>query len=609
MCGINGCTENNADLVARMNAVTRHRGPDGTGVWAGEGITLGNNRLAIIDLSESAAQPMRSADGRFVIAFNGEIYNFKELRSQLTGYSFASDSDTEVLLAGFAAWGIDMFARLNGIFAIALWDIQRAELFLARDRVGIKPLYIYQHEGYLAFSSEIKGLLEDKRISRRLDKGSLVRYLRLGYVPGANTLFKGITRVPAGHYVRVYEGKQETISFWKPSDTVKDLRGKDMQTAIRDTIDAAVERQLVSDRPLGVFLSGGIDSSVVLDSMSRVRSNIDTFSIGFDMPAGSENESEKSNADFLLARETARHYGTRHHELLLGVDDLQSVFQDVVWHLDEPIASSTSFAQLTLSRFAKDSVSVVLCGDGGDELFGGYPRYLLSRRMDMYQRFVPGTLRGALEVFSPLRKLNVNSGPERYALFHFIKDDVLKSLAPQFATKDLEETAGEEMASFGNLSIGDAFMRLDREWWLRDEALLRTDKMTMAASVEGRVPLLDNEVIALADRIPFSEKVSLRDTKIGLKSAFRGRLPEFLLEQPKRGWFPPGAKWLRVPAFAAFAREVLSPSFTEATRELFDWREVERMLDDHIEKRRYNLHMLLSLLFLQEWARRYKVLL
>lgn len=608
MCGINGCTVSNPDLVTRMNAVTRHRGPDGTGVWTGEGITLGNNRLAILDLSNHAAQPMRSGDGRFVIAFNGEIYNFRELRAELTGYSFKSDSDTEVLLAGFSTWGVDIFARLNGIFAIALWDIQREELFLARDRVGIKPLYIYRHEGYLAFSSEIKGLLEDERISRRLDKSSLVRYLRLGYVPGANTLFKGITRVRAGHYVRVHEGKQETISFWKPSDSVKDLKGEDMRTAIRDTIDAAVERQLVSDRPLGVFLSGGIDSSVVLDSMSRVRSDIDTFSIGFDMPAGSESESGKSNADFLLARETARHYGTRHHELLLGVDDLQSIFHDVVWHLDEPVASVTSFAQLTLSRFAKDSVSVVLCGDGGDELFGGYPRYLLSRRMDMYQRFVPGLLRGALEAFSPLRKLNVDSSPERYALFHFIKDDVLESLAPQFATQDLEEIAGKEMASFGNLPIGDVLMRLDREWWLRDEALLRTDKMTMAASVEGRVPLLDNEVIALADRIPFSEKVSLRDTKIGLKSAFRKRLPEFLLEQPKRGWFPPGAKWLRVPAFGAFAREVLSPSFTEATRELFDWREVERMLDDHIEKRRYNLHMLLSLLFLQEWARRYKVL-
>jgi asparagine synthase (glutamine-hydrolysing) len=368
-------------------------------------------------------------------------------------------------------------------------------------------------------------------------------------------------------------------------------------------MDRAVQRQLVSDVPLGVYLSGGLDSSVILDCMSRVRSNIDTFSVGFDVTAG---ENEKFNADFLLARRTAAHYGTNHHELMLGTKDLVPLFESAIHHLDEPVGNATILPQLALSRDAKKSVSVVLGGDGGDELFGGYERYRTNMRMNAYG-YVPSAVRSLLNTWPALGKLNTPAGAARYALFHFIKDPVLQRIAPSLVTGALQEEAAEKLASYGPLASGDAFMRLDREWWLVDESLLRTDKMTMAAGVESRVPFLDNEMVALSDRIAINEKVTNTTTKKILRDAFAQRLPAYLLNQPKRGWFSPGAKWLREPEFEVYAREVLSSGYAPATRDLFDWNAVQKVLTDHIEGRGYNMHIIWTLLSLQVWARTFRL--
>lgn len=605
MCGINGCTFRDRALVERMNAQTRHRGPDGTGIFEDGSVTLGHNRLSIIDLSPRGAQPMKSADGRFVITFNGEIYNYQELRAQLKGYAFKSETDTEVILAGFARWGTEVFEKLNGIFAFALWDSRDKVLYLVRDRIGIKPLYVWREGGKILFSSEVKAIFEHPEVRRQLNTDALHWYLRLGYVPGEDTLFKGIHRLPAGHFARIAQGSYELHRYYEQPAQTDDLCGADAEEAIRETVDKAVARQLVSDRPLGVFLSGGIDSSTVLDSMSRVRSSIDTYSLGFDLHG--HEQTDKFNADFLIARRTAAHYGTNHHEFMLGSDDLPQLFEEVIRHLDEPVGNATALAQYSLSKLAKESVTVVLCGDGGDELFGGYPRYLISHRMDAYQRIVPAPARHLLSRWGKFSQLNTPAGAERYDLFHFIKSDALQEVAPAYADLKAREGVARDLAHYPGMSFGDAFMQLDTAWWLADESLIRTDKLSMASAVEARVPLLDNEVVALAAQIPFNEKVTLTDTKRIFKRAFKGRLPDYLFTQPKRGWFSPGAKWLRVPEFREYAQSVLSPGYTDATRDVFDWGGVERIFHDHVEGKRYNLPLLWALLSLQVWAKTYKV--
>ncbi|MGH7175321.1 MAG: asparagine synthase (glutamine-hydrolyzing) [Minisyncoccia bacterium] len=606
MCAINGFNWKDDALVERMNAVTRHRGPDGTGVFSDEGVSLGHNRLAIIDLSPQGAQPMKSADGRFVIAFNGEIYNYKELRAELAGYPYKSESDTEVILAGFERWGTDIFARLNGIFALGIWDTQRKELYLARDRAGVKPLYVYRSGARVIFSSEVKAILEHRDVRRSLNVSALGIYLRLGYVPGEETLFSGVRRLPAGSYVRIAGALYEPKRYFSPRPVAQNLTGHRAEEALRSAMDAAVERQLVSDRPLGVYLSGGIDSSVIVDSMSRTRSSIDTYSVGFELPG--DLQEETYNADFLLARRTAAHYGTRHHEFMLGTAGLPKLFEEVMYHLDEPIGNTTALAQYALAQEAKKTVTVVVGGDGGDELFGGYPRYLMNRRVDAYQRVAPAFLRSLLSGHGKFSQLNTPSDASRYALFHFIKNKVLSEVAPAYLGTEAHEKAAQTLQSFGaGMPFGDAFMRLDQEWWLVDESLMRTDKMGMAFAVEARVPFLDNEVVDLAARMPLGDKVTLWDTKRVLKRAFEARLPHYILDQPKRGWLSPATKWLQVPEFTAYAREALSPGYAKATRALFDWQGVERVFEDHLEGRRYNLHVLLMLLALQVWARRFNI--
>jgi asparagine synthase (glutamine-hydrolysing) len=605
MCGINGFNWKDRALIGRMNDVTHHRGPDDSGVYEGAGVTVGNNRLAIIDLSPSGHQPMESEDGRYVIVFNGEIYNFRELRNELSDYRFKGTSDTEVILAGYARWGRGVFARLNGVFALALWDIKDGELLLARDRYGVKPLYYAGDASRLIFSSEVKAICMDPDIIRQLDRDALAFYLRLGYVPAPRTLFKGIKKLLPGHLLSIKHGVVTEEAYVSEHSADGTLKGAEAEGLIRDTLDAAVKRQLVSERPVGLYLSGGFDSTILLDSMTRAQQSVDSYSVGFEV--ADSTESEKFNADFLLARKTAAHYGTRHHELMLGTTGLAELFEDVIYHLDEPIGNGTALAQLALSRFAKDSVTVALTGDGGDELFGGYPRYLMSRRMDAYQALVPPGVRALLSRSEKFAKLNIPAGAERYDLFHFVKDDILSEIAPQFVSGVPREAAAAALRKFDGLAWGEQFMHLDREWWLVDEALVRTDKMTMAAGIEARVPFLDNEMVALSLRIALSEKVDMQDTKKILKRAFRERLPAHIYNQPKRGWFSPSAKWLREPVFERFVREALTRDYANATRDLFDWEAVGNVLSQHVAGRRYNLPVIWRILSLQVWARRFDI--
>ncbi|MBI5004025.1 asparagine synthase (glutamine-hydrolyzing) [Candidatus Kaiserbacteria bacterium] len=604
MCGINGFNWEERELIDKMNDTTKHRGPDGTGAYCGGGVSLGHNRLAIIDLRPEAAQPMTSADGNTTIVFNGEIYNFQELKKELADYPYKTMGDTEVILAAYQKWGTDAFTRLNGIFAFAIWDAAQKKLILARDRGGVKPLYYHSDGKRLIFSSEIKAIL-DHDIARELDRESLVHYLRVLYVPAPHTMFRQIKKLEPGHMLTLQGGVMSMRSFVDPAHGA--YTGRITDTALREVIDAAVTRQLVSDRPLGIYLSGGFDSSIILDSASRVRSSINTFSTGFTLDA--DETPEKYNTDQALARRTAEYYGATHHEVMLSSDDVAEIFERMVWHLDEPTGNTTAIPMMCLAHFTKPLATVVCGGDGGDELFGGYERYRLSL-LSSYYRMLPPPLRAIGDrLNSKVGKLDTAPGVDRFARFLFQKDDVLTRVLRSGTQLDVTRSFFKDkfFAKPMKGSFEDIFMDVDRRSWLVDESLMQTDKMSMSAGVEARVPFLDNEVVAFAARIPRSQKLTLTQSKRMLKRAFRGRLPEYLYSEPKRGWFPPAGRWLRHERFGALAREILSPSYCEATRDLFQWDEIEAMLKGHQDSSEYHLTMLWALMVFQSWAKQYRI--
>lgn len=597
MCAVNGFTFNDLALVRKMNAATRHRGPDGAGIFNAEGISLGHNRLSIVDTSERAAQPMKSHDGRLVISFNGEIYNFKELRASLSpDYPFKTDSDTEVLLAAYVRWGPDCLSRINGIFAFALWDTDKQELFLARDAMGVKPLYYFRSSGGIIFSSEIKGILAHG-ISRAINMDAFDMYMRGGYVPAPLTMFEGVLKFPAGHYARYRNGVFTIMPFAHTAPFPLEGAGLVTPDILAGALDSAVRRQLAADRPVGVYLSGGIDSSIILDSAARFLSQPPrTFSTGFALDA--TEDPEKFNADAVIARRTAAWYGSTHYAIECTPHDVIPLLHAGAWHLDEPVANPTMIPMLCLARAARSTgTPVVLTGDGGDELFGGYARYRMSRRI--------GLLRALPPFFRPSAVRHASSAFDHFLLFMSNKDKAVNEVVRAGIM------SGAHRNFFFNIFNGNfvagrtierTLMDVDRCTWLVDEALLRVDKAAMAHGIEARVPFLDPSVVALADRLERNQAVGLFRTKILLKKAFADRLPPPVRIQQKRGWFAPAAKWMRVPAIRAHMGAMLSPDYSPATRDLFRWNSLSRMLEDHADKKRYNATMLWTVIAFQAWA-------
>ena len=609
MCAINGFNFLDRGLIEKMNLANRHRGPDETGALAEDGISLGVNRLKIIDLSALAAQPMKSFDGREVAAFNGEIYNFKELKSELKSfYPFRSESDTELILAAYRKWGKDCVKKFNGIFAFAIWDGAKREIFLARDHIGVKPLYYYLKDGKFIFSSEIKSILEHD-IPRRLDRNAFNHYLRVLYVPEPLTMFEGIYKFPQASRGFFKDGKLSVEKYWsaEPGNYI-DISREHLEEELRNRLERAVKTQLISDRPLGLYLSGGIDSSVVLRNMAETHDSIDTFSIGFNLKESEQRE--KFNADFELAKRSAAFFGTNHHEVLISPNEVWALFERAVWHMDEPISNPTAVAMLKLSEFSKGKVDVVLAGDGGDELFGGYDRYRLSLAASLFQK-LPFFLRGPFNLSSRLGKLNTPSGVERFMLFMFQKDAILeRAINRDFFNRGTSKSFFEKRyfsRALGNINFEETFMNIDRRTWLTDFALMLTDKMSMANGLEARVPFLDKDLVEFAARVPLKYKVGLFDAKKILKSAYKGRIPDFLFNQPKRGWFAPAAKWLRMDDIKSKALEVLSEEHYSETRGVFNWPELRNIFERHCEGKEYNLNILWAVMTFQLWAKKYNI--
>jgi len=598
MCGINGFNFEDEGLLRAMNERTRHRGPDGVGAYVGSGVSLGHNRLAIIDLSARGAQPMWNADKTVCIIFNGEIYNFKDLKLNIKDdFAWTSETDTEVVLHGYEKWGKDIVKRLNGMFAFAIFDARDGSLLLARDPAGIKPLYYFNDGKRFIFSSEIKALFTHD-IPREDDLDAFNLFMRLLYVPAPRTGFKNIWKILPGHTLTVKKGKVIDEQVWSVTD-FSDLASYDeARDQVLKLAKDAVRRQLVSDRPVGVFLSGGVDSTAVLGMIREVAPYVTkTYSVGFNVAV----QSEKFNADFELARQTAKHYDTDHHELVIGAKDLRDNLDQIAYHMDEPNANATAGAIMLLAREAKKDVAVVLGGDGGDELFGGYPRYQASRVIDRWQR-TPMLFRRPIELLVTLlgrgdqvEQLRTKSGFERALAFLAQKErDVAAIMCTEMNQRPVSEHC--DTVQYRSGDITKDFMDFDRQSWLVDESLLRTDKMTMSAGLEARVPILDVSLIELAARIPTKWKISGRVGKVIWRDAMAPYLPPHLTGEPKRGFFSPIAKWLREDLHDP-ARDILA----SADDRLFNRTGLLKMFDDHVSGKKYNANLIWAAVMWQLW--------
>ncbi|MFZ5559799.1 MAG: asparagine synthase (glutamine-hydrolyzing) [Patescibacteria group bacterium] len=611
MCGINGFNFRSENLIEKMNNRIKHRGPDQSGIFLDNDISLGHQRLSIIDLSERGKQPMFNEDKSLCVIFNGEIYNFQELRRDLekNAHKFISNTDSEVILHLYEDYKEDCLKFLNGIFAFAIWDIKNKELFLARDRIGVKPLYYYNQNGKFIFSSEIKGILEHN-IEKEIDLEAFNHYFRLLYVPAPLTMFKNIYKLPQGHYLSAKGGpasgwKIKIRKYWDIEDFSNLSSKQEIIEKIQELVRKSIKGQLISDRPVGIFLSGGIDSTSVLGvSREFLAGKIKTFSVGFDV----DDPNNKFNADFLLAHQTSKFYNTDHHELLVKSRNILDNLEKVIYHLDEPIAEPTQTATFLLSKLAKEEVAVVLGGDGGDELFGGYKRYYYSYLLSRFW---------ATKLF-PFLKTKI------YARFMFQKEKEIgkiinkeinqNKLTKQFFKENYFNSHGRiriaearrAKARFSDADFEKLFMLTDLKTWLADESLMRTDKMTMAFGLEQRVPILDHYLVELAMKIPSKYKIkSKKEGKAIWKEAIKEYLPKHILESEyKKVWLTPMSQWLRTD-LNKFAKEILSENYCSETKKYFNFNGINKMFGDHIEKRKYNLNLIWALITFQIWHKEF----
>ncbi len=582
MCGISGFNWKDEALIRGMVSSTSYRGPDADGTYLDEDISLGHNRLAVIDLSPEANQPMFDESGEIVIVFNGEIYNFRELKKELAGgYNFKTQSDTEVILAGYKKWGTKVFERLNGMFGLAIWDKKAEKLICARDHLGMKPMYYFYDGKRFIFASEISAILTHS-VERKLNIEAFNHYMRVQYTPEPLTLIKDIYKLPPAHFLVLKDELLRVESYENKDIVPSNLTYTEATSLLKKKVLGAVERHLIADVPVGVYLSGGIDSSTMLYAMKQFKDNIETFSIGFSLE--NKDEEPKFNHDFELARKTAKHFGASHNPIMISTVDAYEAIEKVAMHNSDPISNPTSLAMYLLAGHARQKVTVALTGNAGDELFGGYERY---------QRALLG------------RVLYSRKG--LFNKFMFVKDDKLVPVIDKKFWRPTDDVTQFYAQYLLGQDAAEALMNTDQRSWLPDHFFMLSDKMSMASNLEERMPLADKELVDFARSLPRRYKVDLKRTKKILKDAFEDSLPKYLLNEPKRGWFSPAAKWLREPIFLDWAKEVLSEDYYRGTSELFNWPQVKSMLSRHVDKSEYNLTTIWAILTFQAWARQYKI--
>ncbi len=616
--------------LAAMSRAVAPRGPDSAGTWFAPGVALGHRRLKVIDLSDAAAQPMGNADGSVQVVFNGEIYNFADLRAELIaqGHRFRSRSDTEVLVHGYTQWGEGLLDRLVGMFAFGLWDARRRRLLAARDRMGKKPLYFAQvvragAPPLFAFASELKGLLPVPGFERRLDPAALARYLTFEYVPPPRSIFQEARKLDAGERLLLdlagdAGAAPEVRRYWDLPLPTEHAPWPAAPAAEELTalLRRAVERRLVGDVPLGAFLSGGLDSSAVVAMMAEIAGadRIETFSLGFAEPSFDESAH---------ARLVARHLGTRHHELRLDAPTLLATLPEVTAFLDEPLGDASIVPTFLLARFTRGQVTVALSGDGGDELFAGYPTFAADRAGGLYFDRLPararalvaaaaGRLRARSGYFSLDFKVNqfLRGGSEPGAHRHqrwlasFLPEELDDLLAPGATAAlaadrdplaDLDRLAGARAGWHPQ----DRLLELYARFYLANDVNVKVDRAAGAVGLEVRAPLQDTDLVTFACQLPPALRLRGLTPKYILKRAMRGRLPESVLARRKQGFAVPVARWLREELREPLLDE-LAPA--KLRREgLFQPAAVARLIDDHLSGRRDRRKQLWTLFQFERW--------
>jgi asparagine synthase (glutamine-hydrolysing) len=618
MCGICGILDprsSSDDLQRRglrMSAALAHRGPDDSGVLVGEGIVLGHRRLSIIELSSAGAQPMTL--GTTTVVYNGESYNFQQLRTELQtlGHTFRGNSDTEVLLHAYEAWGLTGLERLEGIFAFALWDAARRRLVLMRDRLGVKPLYYARQGTRLAFGSEIKAVFAGVEADRSLDEQAFSEYLWYGNAFEERTLYRGVRALSPGERLIAEDGRERLESWWRIDAWLERAPppAEGAAAAVRAAVDAAVARQLVSDVPVGLFLSGGVDSSSIAAAASISGRRLSSFSVGFDYERG-VNELPR-------ARLVAARLGFDHHELQVRGDRLEEVIAALVQAHDEPFADAANIPLYLLARELRGTIKVVLQGDGGDEMFAGYRRYALLQWAHLW-RLCPHAVESALYRLpvngTRLARIPAAAGHAdpamRMALLLTVETlrDPPTAILSEARRRQLEASSDPFAAfrrcaaRFAQHDAIDQMLLTDLTLQLPSQFLTKVDRATMAQGIEARVPLLDEGVAALAVTLPAALKVRGTQRKIVLRDAMRGRLPTEILDAPKTGFGVPYEEWLRTSLHGFARASILAEDFIG--RFGLDRARLTQALDEHRARARERGFLLWKLLQLALWSREY----
>jgi asparagine synthase (glutamine-hydrolysing) len=624
-CGVlnfDGQAPVSKEVLAAMTATLQHRGPDDLGFYVAGPVGLGHRRLSIIDL-ETGHQPLSNEDGSVWIAYNGELYNYQEIRANLekAGHRFATLSDTEVIVHAYEEYGADCLKMMNGMFAFALWDSRRQHLLLARDRVGIKPLYYARLPRCLVFGSEVKALLAHPQLERRLDLTALNLYLSLEYVPSPYSIFAGISKLPPGHFLMVEGEATHLEGYWDlelaHSEPFARRSLSEYTTEVRRLLHDVVKMELVADVPVGVLLSGGIDSSAVAAMMTQASSRpVPSFSVAFDDPSFDESAH---------ARLVAQHLGTEHHEFPLSADTALKTLPEITAGLDEPLGDSSIIPTYCLSRFTKEHVKVALGGDGGDELFGGYSTLQAHRLANYYQRLAPGWLRRLVEPwvldklpisfdnlsfdFKLRRFLRDYSKPpvvrHHRWLGSFTSEEKAWLLGP--LVKDCREKVadlvGHHARQAGTRDPLNQVLYCDLKLYLEGDILVKVDRASMANSLEVRVPLLNRLLVEYAAHLPHSFKLRGLTTKFLLRQALKGLLPDSILTRAKKGFNVPVAKWFAGP-LKPLLEEVLSPRRLKQ-QGLFQPDYVAALIKEHQARQRDHRKLLWTLLAFQLWYQRW----
>jgi asparagine synthase (glutamine-hydrolysing) len=624
-CGVAGQADE--QLIKKMLARIAHRGPDDEGIYiaetsTGERVGLGHRRLSIIDLSAAGHEPMSDASGQIWLTFNGEIYNFKALRRELEslGHRFGSETDAEVIIYAYREWGRECLSRFNGMFAFAIWDSRDESLLLARDHLGIKPLYYADTPAGFAFASEIKALLEVPGFDRAVDLAALDQFMTFLWTPDPKTAFKGVSKLPPGHYLVHRDGRSEVFQYWDitfdEDDSISEAEWVDR---LREQITRSVSAQMIADVPLGAFLSGGLDSSTIVALMTRAATEkVTTYTFGFKQD---DLRFDILEDDVKYARRVGREFQTSYYEEFLE-PEVMDLLPKLVYHMDEPVADPAILTSYLICRAARERLTVLLSGMGGDEVFAGYPRHTAVKIAEAYNlipsflsrpvvRALPGSKPGKFTaLFRNTKKLAKSAAlpeRERYLGFgtYFTEEEKRQLYSGKMRDDSSEFDAYAEHRKYFDRVAGEDFINqmlyIDLKTFLPCMNLTYTDKTSMASSMEVRVPLLDHELIELTARMPARLKLKGLTRKYILKRAAESWLPREIIHRKKAGFSAPVRAWL-VRDLREMVEDLLSESNIQR-RGYFHYQAVRRLIDENLSGREDNSLKVFQLLTLELWHR------